>query len=331
MPVQLLTQAEVDAWVAQYPTCEEILGNLQIGNPSGPATDISDISGLSNLKRVKSSNLFIGYNPGLTSLEGLHNLEQVDFTVLISDCSGLTSLEGLNSLISIGNHLIIDNNNNLLTLDGLGAITEVPGRIYLSFNPKLNDITAFSSITSVGDELDIRINLKLESLAGLENVTSIGTDLYLKDNHLLTDISALDHTLSIGETLTIENCNVLSVCSVQAVCDHIDSGGDTSIESNMTGCNGIEEIALACVPNSTNNIAGPLLTIYPNPAKDHLYIEGLSNFENPTITLFDAIGKSVDEINLSNNFIDTSAKRAGIYFLRIEDFDKYVVKRIVIL
>ncbi len=73
--VVLLTQSEVDAFVAQYPNCDSIDGSLIIGDNTPPYTpsDITDISGLSMIELL-GKGLYIYYNPFLESLNGLQNI-----------------------------------------------------------------------------------------------------------------------------------------------------------------------------------------------------------------------------------------------------------------
>lgn len=70
--VILSSQAEVDAFVADYPNCTEIAGNMLIGSLTDN-TDIIDISGLSPLTAIEGS-LSIDSNVSLTSLTGLDQL-----------------------------------------------------------------------------------------------------------------------------------------------------------------------------------------------------------------------------------------------------------------
>jgi hypothetical protein len=72
--VTLSSQAQVDDFVATYPNCTEIPGNMVIGE--FVSTDITNISGLSNLTSIGGS-LQIQSNPGLTSLTGLDNLTSI--------------------------------------------------------------------------------------------------------------------------------------------------------------------------------------------------------------------------------------------------------------
>jgi hypothetical protein len=61
------------------------------------------------------------------------------------------------------------------------------------------------------------------------------------------------------------------------------------------------------------------LKIYPNPARDIVFIDKGSNFENetPIVSIFDLTGKQVLQISLHENSLDISNLPGGLYILRI--------------
>ncbi len=60
------------------------------------------------------------------------------------------------------------------------------------------------------------------------------------------------------------------------------------------------------------------ISVYPNPAKDKLYIQGVDNFSNATI--IDAGGKIINQSSTYANikYIDISKLIKGIYFIKLE-------------
>ncbi len=75
------------------------------------------------------------------------------------------------------------------------------------------------------------------------------------------------------------------------------------------------------------------ITIYPNPARDIIYIE----FTNPSVsheqfnyTLYNAIGQKVLEGKLENNKIPIKKISKGIYFLELNSANGREIKRIII-
>jgi hypothetical protein len=69
-------------------------------------------------------------------------------------------------------------------------------------------------------------------------------------------------------------------------------------------------------------------SIYPNPASDLLYINGLNN-ESATVTIFDVSGKIVINQSLTNNTIDVSSLPKGIYILRVTTVESVHTSRFV--
>lgn len=69
----------------------------------------------------------------------------------------------------------------------------------------------------------------------------------------------------------------------------------------------------------------PIFEIYPNPAKEILYIKG-DNFKN--IEIIDIMGRIVDNYKIST--IDISNYSRGIYFVKIYFEDKFYIEKIVI-
>ena len=66
------------------------------------------------------------------------------------------------------------------------------------------------------------------------------------------------------------------------------------------------------------------LSVYPNPVSDRLNIDYKENISN--LTVYDLSGRSVKSLttNNSNNSIDVSDLKSGIYMLRIETENKDV-------
>ncbi len=68
---------------------------------------------------------------------------------------------------------------------------------------------------------------------------------------------------------------------------------------------------------SLNTSSGSLISVYPNPAKNNIYIQGAQNFSQASIS--DVSGKILihASVNSSNQFIDISQLSRGIYFVKI--------------
>lgn len=78
---------------------------------------------------------------------------------------------------------------------------------------------------------------------------------------------------------------------------------------------------------AVSNIQNPLIKIYPNPAKDVLYIDGFS--ANAVVSLYDVTGKLLITQVLNQKQLDISFLKNGIYLLRITEKKGFTLKRLV--
>ncbi|MCD4747423.1 MAG: T9SS type A sorting domain-containing protein [Bacteroidales bacterium] len=71
------------------------------------------------------------------------------------------------------------------------------------------------------------------------------------------------------------------------------------------------------------------ISLYPNPCEDKLHIEGLTGQYN-TI-LYNVNGQILYEktVNKHNNSINTSKLKKGVYFLRLFDKERIVIKKVI--
>ncbi|MFN4080102.1 MAG: T9SS type A sorting domain-containing protein [Saprospiraceae bacterium] len=215
--VELLTQADVNAFVSAYPTCTTINGYLQIGDFF---TDITNLSGLSALTSVVGS-LIVQGNPDLPNLNGLHNIATVGDELVIVYNDMLVDMSGLTGLTTVSNLIIIEGNSALENLAGLDQLAAAGG-IAVADNPALT------------------------SLDGIETLLSAAS-IVLVNNALLADltgIAQLDPTLI--SNVRIEDNPSLSACSVVSICDYLQAMGSHTIANNDTGCNSGAEVLAAC-------------------------------------------------------------------------------------
>ena len=241
--VILETQAEIDEFVATYPNCSEISGNLQIGQTFGTSevTDVIDLTGLTAITSV-SGYVFIGFHDVLTSLAGLDNLSFVggDLTITANDV--LASLAGLDAIVSLGGDLRIQSNDALTSLTGLDALTSVGGDLRVNDNDALLSLTGLDAITSVGGDLRISNHDNLPSLSGLESITSIGRALGISDNSSLTSLAALEAITTVNGFLFIGgNTSLTSLTGLDAITT-VTSDLIISDNAALTSLSGLEAI-----------------------------------------------------------------------------------------
>ena len=289
--ITLTTQADVDAFVAQYPDCTEIQGDLCLGDCDGQWWDnpsnISDISGLNNFQKVQG-RITLANLDNLSDFNGLSGLNEIvghiailgnqqlkDFTFLQNlsgDMGGglslywndnLENLEGLSNITSFTREIWIDNNPNLTSLDGLEN-TKQAAYIILQSNTSLLNVDGLSGFEKLSDSgISINNNPALQNLDGLSNLTELNGRLNIIRNISLTDIKGLSSidpaTIKnqySGSDIWIAYNTSLTNCSIENICLVLNTNDDRVVEiyANGTGCNSIEEVKQNCGPTERETL-----------------------------------------------------------------------------
>jgi hypothetical protein len=89
--------------------------------------------------------------------------------------------------------------------------------------------------------------------------------------------------------------------------------------------NGREKRALVDPSTENKTIENNTFSIYPNPANQTLFIQGLSS--NSKVAVFDLSGKKIISKNEFADIIDVSQLNAGLYVVRIEYENKIEMKK----
>lgn len=191
-PVLLTTQAQVNAFP---PTCTYLNVRFEVAGAG-----ITDLTPLSNLTG-SSKNVYINFNPDLTTLEGLENITEIlgDFTIQANHA--LTDLHGLEGLASTPALLKVENNNGLLTLDGLtaGGVLTFIGSLVVIENDNLTDLgTVFDALETVPEYVYIQDNADLPAFNTFNNLTSVGWYLNIENLPSLTALNAFGSLQSVG-------------------------------------------------------------------------------------------------------------------------------------
>lgn len=270
--VQLSTQAEVNAFVADYPNCMDLNGGLQIGSSSG-TSDIYDISGLENIQTL-NGDLVISNCPSLNSLTGLESLNTMRFYLEIYNCDGLTDLLGLSSLTNTNNFQIyIAENENLLNFKGLENITNVNSSTFEA-NSSLIDFTGFEGIEEMSD-VYIGENASLENLNGLQNVTNIRGGISMYGNNAMTSLEGLNSLTKIGFNSSLRYFDLGSAASLTDISalSSLTLVGDVYLYDlpSLTNITGLENIDLTLLGDFSVNSC---------PALDFCNISSVCSFVN---------------------------------------------------
>lgn len=225
-PIELAlrSQADVDNFSVDYPTCTDIKRLIIEGD------DITTLQGLEGI--TMCAFLYIQNLPNLQSLEGLTSIRRVIH--LIIDSTGLTSLGGLESLDTVEFILNISRNDHLIDLSGLEAVTDVNG-LYVSDNAALQSLQGLGSLKRLHN-LSIEYCPSLINLTGMPALETLDA-LYLGNNTQLTDLSGIEQITLLENDLAIySNPLLASLQGLQAIekIRNIDIRGNSSL-LNMSG------------------------------------------------------------------------------------------------
>lgn len=72
------------------------------------------------------------------------------------------------------------------------------------------------------------------------------------------------------------------------------------------------------------------LKIFPNPAKNKIYIENPEGFKTESISIIDISGQKIKEFEMNENYIDISEISPGIYLFKLVHENGEVIKKIII-
>ncbi|MGC3979419.1 MAG: T9SS type A sorting domain-containing protein [Paludibacteraceae bacterium] len=76
----------------------------------------------------------------------------------------------------------------------------------------------------------------------------------------------------------------------------------------------------ADIPQGVNSLALPEINIYPNPAKDIIYISQNEIETNRNVKIYNAMGILVNDISIHGNKINISTLPSGYYFIMMDGY-----------
>ena len=127
---------------------------------------LKDVTGLETLSSVghgtaaMGEQLFIGFNPVLTSLQGLSGLVSVGADLVVTDNPQLPNLTGLEKVRHVSGWLSLERNQRLRSLAGLEQL-ENAFIVFIGECPTLTSLHALAGMSYVEDGLTIHDNAKL--------------------------------------------------------------------------------------------------------------------------------------------------------------------------
>lgn len=326
--------------------------------------DLLTLHGLEGLTTL-SGKVIITENKALQTLEGLESLTYVSGDMVIKDNLKLVSTKGLDMLSHIGGDLILRNqplmmslsgetarndspaldnlqvvdgeirisNNALLqNLNGLQNLNQTGSFIRISSNPNLQQLNGFQNLNAV-EALRIEHNKDLHTLQGFESLETIRDYLLITGNHSLTSLDGFEGLLpETLQSLYVANNHSLSDCAVESLCDYlIDQVGEAYFANNSGGCSSIEDVMDACFTALPGEISVKALMLFPNPASEKIYIQGLpEGMKLHKVQISNHTGQLVREVDHPAYEIDIQNLSPGMYFFSLEVGERLVQKKVVI-
>lgn len=226
---------------------------------------------------------------GLSQIIGVNGLK-------IIDCPILQNLDGLNNLESLGWWIEISNNNQLTSLDDFESLVS-----YGRYNADHFFI--------------IKNNSVLEDLEGLDKI----------DFENIYNNSWINVNVEIIDNTSLSLCSYDNLCEFIDFLDEVQIPSQTTILNNAEGCETKQDFLDNCSLGVEDDHI-KILTVYPNPTKDILTINGIK--ENYELSLFDISGRRILYKN-NINILDLKSIRKGVYFLIVNKDGHKITKKII--
>ena len=266
------TQAQIDSFPINYPTCTSIVGLVEING-----ANITNLNGLSNLNFIGGELRIINAD-SLIHLTGLENLSSIGGKLSISGNDALVNLNGLNNLILLSGDVDIINNDALINLTGLENLTHINGSLGIQQNSVLSSMDGLASLVTIDGSLGFANNANLSTLTGLEGLTTIGGSLVISGT-AMTNLIGLNGITEINGGLVIGDCG---------------GGGGNPLLTSLEGLEGLSSIMGGLGINTNNSLTNLLalqgltwigggLSIENNNSLTTL--AGLENIDGNSITL----------------------------------------------
>lgn len=264
------TQEEVDNFPINYPSCSEIIYNLNIQS--------SEVYNLDSLYQITSigGNLTLYFCTEILDISGLENLNYVGGNLRIDYANSLTSLTGLESIDSIGGFLSLVN-TSLTDISALENIaSESIDEIFIYNNSQLSNCNAQSIcdfISAPTGAVNIYNNAEgCNYPAEIAEQCGISIDCLAFGNYYFNSQSDIDNI-----QVNYPNCNTFlgdviidgnDITNLDSL-DYISSIENLVIKNNnlLTDITGIENVSI-----DSN------LSIFNNPALTECNIQSICNY-----------------------------------------------------
>ncbi|MBK9044970.1 MAG: T9SS type A sorting domain-containing protein [Saprospiraceae bacterium] len=313
----LQSQADLQAFVSNSGGCTEITGDLFItGN-------IQNVNGLEVIEKIYG-NLTISNTSLLENIGGLAGLNEVGGYIRIQNNEILKSLNGLNNLRKVkGDFFYISNNQHFKNLGPLSKLDSINGIFQIYNLDSLETLQGLQNLKFIGGDFSVFKNKMLKSLSGLSELHIIAQTMRIYENPELISVYDLPESLQIGNQLVIYDNPKLNICNAPAICRLIQTKPDNCfVNNNADGCNNTNQISQKCISN-TNESGQGIISVFPNPAGDYVWIEGLT--KEIKIEIFNVSGIPVSTI-YSEGIVNIFDLPQGTYIIRIKNEFFRIVK-----
>lgn len=241
--ITLSTQAEVDNFIIDYPTCTFIDGDVCIGDCIYPyaISDITNLDGLENIETIDGS-ILINNNPSLINLSGLSNLDIVIGHLRIVNDDALLDMSGLENLISIGGDFELKGNANITNMTGLTSLQTITGDFSMTLNNSLENFVGLTNLVNVEGLYSVAFNNSLVNFEGMSSLQSIGDFVHIWNNNQLVNMTGFASLNSIGGSFTVQgNDNLVNLLGMESL-SSIDGSLSIKDNENLVSIDGIENI-----------------------------------------------------------------------------------------
>lgn len=312
-----------------FPQLTEISGNIYIER----ANALQSLSFLRHLTTI-GGGLELRENSRLISIDAFDSIESIQY-ILIENWP-LKKLNAFKKLKTIGQDFSL----NIAQIDtcSLPELQIISGNFFTNAAIKKLSMPQFEEL---GANFEMRF-LEVNNLEGLPKLNKIGGHFQIHNSPMLQNLSGLPDELIIDGKVILFRNSALNWCHSKPICTALqDSERQHEIYLNADGCENLQKVMDECLLLDTEEINTDRisLSIYPNPANDHITImfDNMDRYPaNLNAIIHDIYGQLAFQSKINseseNAEINISGLYPGMYFLSISTADgrNIVTQKIII-
>ena len=135
--ITFTTQAQIDSFQVNYPSCSRIEGNVIISGAG-----IGHLNGLNSLTSI-GGNLLIENISFLQSFSGLENIRTIDGDLELSTLYNISGYSGFEGLKKIGGDLNLISNFGVYSFEGFNHLDSIQGSLLVHAGALLDNLSGF--------------------------------------------------------------------------------------------------------------------------------------------------------------------------------------------